>query len=73
MTKEQFEALLEKVRSWSAEEQEEFLELAREIEARQTGTYVLTRDEEAAIAKARNSGFASDDEVAAFWRKYDLG
>ena len=49
MTKEQINAVLEGVRSWPQEDQEELAELAREIEARRTGVYVLSEDERAAI------------------------
>ena len=45
--------ILEKVLSWPEEDQEELAEIAREIEARRTGVYVLTDDERAAIAEAR--------------------
>jgi hypothetical protein len=47
--------------------------LAREIEARRTRVYQLSDDEKAAIDAARRSGFASDDGVAAFWKRYGLG
>ena len=36
MTKEQIDAVLEGVRSWPSEDQEELAEIAREIEARRT-------------------------------------
>jgi hypothetical protein len=44
--------------------------LAREIEARRTGVYVLSEDEERAIDEALRSGVASDEEVAAFWKRH---
>jgi hypothetical protein len=68
MTKEQLNAVLAGVRTWPQEDQEELVEIAREIEARRTGVYVLTDDEREAIAKARRSPLASDDEVEAFWK-----
>jgi hypothetical protein len=68
MTKEQLNAVLAGVRSWPQEDQEELVEIAREIEARRTGVYALTDDERQAIAKARQSRLASDDEVEAFWK-----
>ena len=64
--------ILEKVQSWPEEDQEELAEIAREIEARRTGTYVLNDEERAAIADARNSAFASDQEVAEFWKRHDV-
>ncbi len=69
MTKEQINNVLEAVRSWPQEDQEELAEIAREIEARRTGVYVLSDDEREAIAKARRGPFASDDEVDAFWKR----
>jgi len=53
MTKEQINTVLESVRSWPQEDQEELVEIAREIEARRTGVYILSDDERAAIATAR--------------------
>ncbi len=69
MTKEQINVVLESVRSWPQEDQEELAEIVREIEARRTGVYVLSDDERAAIAKARRGRYASDDEVDAFWKR----
>jgi hypothetical protein len=69
MTKEQINALLEGIRSWPVEDQEELMELAREIEARRTGIYQLSDDERAAIKKARRSPIVPDDEVEAFWKR----
>jgi hypothetical protein len=69
MTKEQINAVLEGIRSWPREDQEELVELAREIEARRTGVYILNEDERAAISKARHGQLASDDEVDAFWKR----
>jgi hypothetical protein len=65
--------LLRRVETWPEEDQAELIEVAREIEARRTGVYVLSADEEAAIREARRGGFASDEEVAAFWKRHGLG
>jgi hypothetical protein len=73
MTKEQINAVLESVRSWPQQDQEELAEVAREIEARRTGVYVMTDDERTAISKARQSSLASDDEVDAFWKARGIG
>ncbi|HLH89972.1 MAG TPA: hypothetical protein VKX28_16080 [Xanthobacteraceae bacterium] len=64
--------ILRHVESWPEEDQEELAALAREIEARRTGVYTLSADEMAAIDAARRSGLASDDVVAAFWRRYGV-
>ena len=72
MTKEQINAVLEAVRSWPQEDQEELAELAREIEARRTGVYVLSEDERAAIEEAERSGVASEEEVQKFWKRHGV-
>jgi hypothetical protein len=64
--------ILDKVARWPEEDQEELAELAREIEARRTGVYVLSDDERAAIADARQGAFAADEDVAAFWTRHGL-
>ena len=51
------------------ENQEELAEVAREIEGRRNGVYVLNDEEKAAIEAARRSGIASDTEVTAFWKR----
>ena len=62
--------LLEKVESWPAEDQEELLEHARDIEARRTGVYRATPEELAAIDEAEQSGVATDEEVEAAFRSF---
>jgi len=76
MTKEQINAVLEGVRSWPEQDQEELAELAREIEARRSGVYVMSDEERAAVQEgldqARRGEFMSDDEMNAFWKKYGV-
>src|SRR5712691_2000740 len=76
MTKEQIDAVLESVRSWPQQDQEELVELAREIEARRTGVYIMNDEERAAVREgldqARRGEFVPDDEMNAFWKKYDV-
>jgi len=68
MTKEQINAVLESVRSWPQQDQEELAEVAREIEARRSGVYDLTAEEWAdlqeGIAQADRREFVPDDVVA---------
>lgn len=64
--------ILKKVAGWPEEDQQELAELAREIEARRAGVYVLSDAERAAIAEAQRGAFASDDEAAAFWKRHGL-
>jgi predicted transcriptional regulator len=76
MTKDQINTVLEKVRSWPPEDQEELIEIAREIEARRSGVYVMSDEERAAVeeglAQARRGEFVSDEEMAAFWKKHGV-
>ena len=73
MTKKQIHAVLEKVRSWPEEDQEELAEIAREIEARRKGVYVMNDEERAAVREgleqARRGEFVSEEEMDAFWKK----
>ena len=73
MTKEQINAALEKVYSWPEEDQEEFIAIAREIEARRQGVYIMDADERAAVREgleqARRGEFVSEEEMDAFWKK----
>jgi len=64
--------ILRQVSSWPKEDQEELAAAAREIEARRTGVYVLSDDERAVIADARKGGYASEQDLAAFWRRHGL-
>ena len=73
MTKEQIDAVLERVRSWPAQDQDELVELARQIQARRSGVYAVTDDERAAIVHAQAGPLASDDEVEAFWKARGFG
>jgi len=64
--------ILQHVASWPEEDQEELAEVAREIEARRTGVYTLNDEERTAIADARSGEFASDQDVAAFWKRHGI-
>jgi len=65
--------LLEQVQSWPEEDQEELVELAREIEARRTGVYILDAKEEAAIreglAQLNRGECVSEEEMEVFWKR----
>jgi hypothetical protein len=65
MTKEQIDAVLESVRSWPREDQDELAEIARDIEARRRGVYQATTQELEAIDEAERSGVATREEVDA--------
>ena len=76
MTKEQINAVLENVCSWPEQDQQELAELAREIEARRSGVYVMNDEERAAVKEgldqAQRGEFVPDDEMDAFWKKYGV-
>jgi hypothetical protein len=65
--------LLEQVASWPEEDQEELAEYARDIEARRTGVYRLNEDERTGVERGleamRDGKFASDEQIAAIFRK----
>jgi vacuolar-type H+-ATPase subunit H len=64
--------ILRRIENWPQEDQEELIEVAREIEARRTGVYVLSDGERAALDEALRSSLASDEEVAAFWKRHGV-
>jgi hypothetical protein len=68
--------LLEQVESWPEEDQEELAEYAREIEARRTGVYTMSDDENAAVrrglAQADRGEFVRDDIVAKADKRHDV-
>jgi hypothetical protein len=70
MTKEQINALFDSVRSWPEEDQEEFIRIAREIEARRIGSYHATPDELQAIDQADRSSVAAGKEVEATFKTF---
>ena len=65
--------IFEQVASWPEEDQEELAELAREIQARRSGVYVVSDDERRSIEEALdelNRGErVSESDMAAFWRR----
>jgi hypothetical protein len=65
--------ILRRVEHWPQEDQDELAEVAREIEARRTGGYVLSDGERTSLDEALRSDVASDQEVAAFWKRHGLG
>lgn len=66
------EKLLERVKSWPEEDQEELAEVAREIESRRSGVYRLSDQERTAVRAgmdaARRGDFASEEEMNEFYR-----
>ncbi len=62
--------LLEQVATWPQEDQDELVELARDIEARRSGVYRATQEELKALDEADRSGVATDEEVEAAFRTF---
>jgi len=61
--------VIEHAETWPEEDQAELIDYAHEIEARRSGVYILSADENAAIAKARSSEPVPDGEMEVFWRR----
>ncbi|WP_461340457.1 hypothetical protein [Bradyrhizobium sp.] len=64
--------MLERVQTWPEEDQEELADVAREIESRRSGVYLLSDEERAAVRAgmdaARRGDFVPDDEMDEFYR-----
>jgi predicted transcriptional regulator len=63
--------ILERVETWPQEDLDELADRVREIEARRTGVYDLTAEEEAAIreglAELERGERNSEETMRAFW------
>jgi predicted transcriptional regulator len=74
MTKDQINAVLERVRTWPEEQQAYAAEVLLLIEAQDGTPLRLSDDEWAAIqegnAQAERGEFVSDEEMAAFWKRH---
>jgi hypothetical protein len=74
MTKDQIDAVLDRVRSWLKTRQEDAVQLLLAMEAQDGGAYALSPEEredlESALAEAARGDFASDAEVAALFARY---
>jgi hypothetical protein len=64
--------LLRRVETWPQEDQDELVEVAREIEARRTGVYLLSDEEKAALDEALRSRAVPDEEITAFWKHHGV-
>jgi predicted transcriptional regulator len=63
--------ILDRVSAWPQEDVDELEEMARAIEARRTGVYDVTSEEEAAIreglAELERGEWTSEEAMKAFW------
>jgi hypothetical protein len=78
MTKQQVKELLDRVLTWPPERHEDAARILAEMERQDTSPYRLT-DEQAEEVRRRRQDFAAgreryatDDEVAALWKKTGL-
>ena len=74
MTKDQIDAILDRVQSWPRSRQEDAARLLLAMEAQDGSVYELSAEEradlEAALAEMARGEFATDEEIAAvFGRK----
>jgi predicted transcriptional regulator len=76
MTKEEITSVLDRVRSWPKERQEDLARIALQIEARDIGIVPEDDATRAAIAEglaqARRGEFVTDEDMAAFFRSHGL-
>ena len=74
MTKEQIEAIFERVKTWPPERQEDAAAMLLRMEEQGVEPYELDADErrevEAALAEAERGEFATDEEVEAVFNRY---
>ena len=74
MTKEQIEAIFERVKTWPPERQEDAVAMLLKMEEQGVEPYELDADErrevEAALAEAERGEFATDEEVEAVFNRY---
>jgi predicted transcriptional regulator len=73
MTKAEIEAVLERVRTWPAEKQEDAVRVLLEIEAEGIGFYELSEEEladiEEGLREIERGEVATDEQVAAMFNR----
>lgn len=74
MTKEQIEAILERVRAWPPERQEDAAHILLQMEEQDQSVYRLSEEDIKAVeesrAQMRRGEYATDEEVAALFARY---
>jgi predicted transcriptional regulator len=72
MTKEDLEAIFDRVRNWPAEKQEQAMDALLWIES-DSDVYVLSDEERAAVQRglddSKNGRFATEEEMAALFQR----
>ena len=61
--------VLERAQNWPEEDQKELAYYAREIDARRSKVYVLSKEERIAIDKAKKSKLVPEAKMKAFWKR----
>ena len=73
MTKAEIDAVLDRVKTWPLERQEEAMRVLLEMEAQDTGPYELSEEEladiEEGLREIERGEVASDQEVAALFKR----
>ena len=78
MTAKDIATVLERVRQWPKERQEDAAEVLLEIERQDTSLYRLTDDQAKEVARIQRdvregrARFATDEEMAALWKSCGL-
>jgi predicted transcriptional regulator len=74
MTKDQIQAIFERVKTWPTERQREAAEMLLRMEEQNTEVYELSEEEEAeiklALEEADRGEFATDEEMKALFDRY---
>jgi hypothetical protein len=78
MTKAQVKEILDRVLTWPAKRQEDAVRVLTEMEEQDASRYHLTEDQVQEIERRRadftkgGEGYATDEEMAALWKKCGL-
>jgi len=74
MSKEKIDTVLERVRSWPEQRQEEAVRMLEAMERSGTGVYRLSPEERASVleglAEAERGEFVSEEDLQAFWNRH---
>jgi len=74
MAKEKIESVLERVRNWPEQRQEEAARMLEAMEHSGTGVYRLSPEERASVleglAEAERGEFVSDKDMEDFWNRH---
>lgn len=72
MTKQEIEAVFDRVRTWPEERQDAAAQMLLRMEEVAMDFYELSDDEQRALDEGEASGLASDEEVEATFNRYRL-